>query len=117
MEPLDDGDILFILTSLHAGIPAQLMERMVRFNYTLTKDCGVTWGLRGAPWEMNLRDLLRWCQMMKRYSKHGSFEPGRFVSLIYADRMRTVPDKEKVRFNFSSLRSLTEGSLSTLPKM
>lgn len=96
MEPLNDEDILFILTSLHPEIPSQLLERMVRFNYALTKDCGITWGLRGAPWEMNLRDLLRWCQVMKKYSKNGSFESGRFVSLIYADRMRTVLDKEKV---------------------
>lgn len=24
-----------------------------------------TWGGRGAPWEFNLRDLFRWCDLLK----------------------------------------------------
>ena len=22
------------------------------------------WGVKGAPWEFNLRDLIRWCELM-----------------------------------------------------
>lgn len=64
---------------------------MVHFNERLSKECGRDWANRGAPWEMNLRDLTRWAEAMK-----DSLQPGKFVSIIYADRMRTVQDKQKV---------------------
>lgn len=96
MEPLDDEDISFIIQSLHSEMPLDIVNLMVKFNSRLIKECGVTWGRRGAPWEMNLRDLMRWCQVMKKYSENGTYDPGRFVSLIYAERMRTLEDKQKV---------------------
>lgn len=96
MEPLDDDDILFIVVSSYPEMSSDLIHRMVRFNSVLTKECGVKWALRGAPWEMNLRDMMRWCQVMAKYSKQGDYDPGRFVALIYADRMRTTSDKQKV---------------------
>lgn len=98
MEALNDGDISFIITSLHPNIPSDIVQSMVEFNARLAKECGVKWGLRGAPWEMNLRDLMRWCQVMEKYSENGTYNPGRFVSLIYAERMRTSEDKQKVSY-------------------
>lgn len=96
METLDDEDISFIVQSLHPRLPSNIVQLMVDFNSRLVKECGVKWGLRGAPWEMNLRDLMRWCQVMEKYTENGEYDPGRFVSLIYADRMRTFEDKHKV---------------------
>ncbi len=54
------------------------------------------WGQRGGPWEFNLRDLFRWCQLMQTDQSPGFFNPGQHVGLVYADRMRTEGDKAQV---------------------
>lgn len=55
------------------------------------------WGHKGAPWEFNLRDLFRWCQLMLIDQSPGSYDPGKHVFLIYGERMRTKTDREMVK--------------------
>lgn len=54
------------------------------------------WGQKGSPWELNLRDMFRWCQLMQADQSPGFFSPGQHVALVYADRMRTEADKAQV---------------------
>lgn len=54
------------------------------------------WGQKGSPWEFNLRDMFRWCQLMQADQSPGFFNPGQHVALVYADRMRTEADKAQV---------------------
>lgn len=54
------------------------------------------WGQKGGPWEFNLRDLFRWCQLMLVDQSPGCYDPGQHVFLVYGERMRTREDKEKV---------------------
>uniref|UniRef100_A0A8C9XGE6 Midasin AAA ATPase 1 n=1 Tax=Sander lucioperca TaxID=283035 RepID=A0A8C9XGE6_SANLU len=54
------------------------------------------WGQRGSPWEFNLRDLFRWCQLMQADQSPGFYNPGQHVALVYADRMRAEADKAQV---------------------
>ncbi|KAJ8315790.1 LOW QUALITY PROTEIN: hypothetical protein KUTeg_007940 [Tegillarca granosa] len=59
----------------------------------------VLWGQRGSPWEFNLRDLFRWCDLLienqKLKKSLTDLNPGEFVGLVYRDRMRTLTDKQK----------------------
>jgi midasin len=88
---------------------------MVKFNSRLVRETGELrlWGQRGAPWEMNLRDLCRWCEAIIADSKKCSlskenpvFHPGKFIDLIYVDRMRTKEDKEKVNITITIFKVL-----------
>jgi midasin (ATPase involved in ribosome maturation) len=54
------------------------------------------WGQKGGPWEFNLRDLFRWCQLILVDQSPGCYDPGQHVFLVYGERMRTREDKEKV---------------------
>ncbi|NXE72930.1 MDN1 protein, partial [Cochlearius cochlearius] len=54
------------------------------------------WGQKGGPWEFNLRDLFRWCQLMLVDQSPGCYDPGQHVFLVYGERMRTREDKETV---------------------
>lgn len=54
------------------------------------------WGQKGSPWEFNLRDMFRWCQLMQADQSPGFFSPGQHVALVYGDRMRTEADKAQV---------------------
>ncbi|XP_046665626.1 midasin-like [Homalodisca vitripennis] len=91
MEPLTANDLEFITRSLFPTLPLELVQGMVRFTVRLAEQCGSAWGQRGAPWELNLRDLTRWAQTMGDPP-----HPDRFVGVIYADRMRTAADKQQV---------------------
>ena len=51
--------------ALHSSMAAPLLQAMVGTMHDLHQGCNVThtFGAVGAPWEFNLRDLLRWCQL------------------------------------------------------
>jgi Midasin AAA lid domain len=51
--------------ALHPVVPEPLRRRMATFLADLHHAATVarTFGAAGGPWEFNLRDLLRWCQL------------------------------------------------------
>ena len=72
---------------------------MIQFNEELRSQIGISLVHSGSPWEMNLRDVTRWCEIMMagfRLSKEKIFNPGNGAQLIYINRMRTNEDKKKV---------------------
>ncbi|XP_038059526.1 midasin-like [Patiria miniata] len=104
VEPLTAGDLLFIAHTMYPMLTTQLLEKMVAFNNQLYQETMVEyqWGQRGGPWEFNLRDLFRWCDLMV-HDQHGQWQPGQHVGLIYRDRMRSQRDKQKVQELFKSV--------------
>lgn len=67
------------------------------------------YGRRGSPWEFNLRDVFRWCELMLREqqatftSSVGSvpmWEPWLLVDTLYIQRMRTRADRDAVLARF-----------------
>ncbi|XP_014485932.1 PREDICTED: midasin [Dinoponera quadriceps] len=102
VDALTNEDLKFILSVQFPRLPASLIHDMVRFNGTLASEVGVAWGHAGSPWEMNLRDITRWCEATIEAARNESradeerFNPGDGVGLIYADRMRTKEDRRKV---------------------
>ena len=61
MSGLSSADYLMICSSLYPELEAGLVTRMVEFNTALNREVVSQrcWGHAGAPWEFNLRDLLR----------------------------------------------------------
>ena len=104
VEPLSRDDLLFIAQSVYSQIDADVITKMVAFNERLVDEVSKSarWGVRAGPWEFNLRDIFRWCQAVHSAMLEQGGEaikrsaPGRFVALIYADRMRSPQDKEKM---------------------
>ncbi|KAI5703701.1 hypothetical protein M8J75_015055 [Diaphorina citri] len=79
---------------------SKVLDKMLIFNDRLNAQCGREFGFYGAPWEMNLRDLVRWVEAMQAFK---SPNPGDFVSVIYIDRMRTAADKSRVETIYASI--------------
>ena len=96
MGGLTSCDLSLICTSLHPALGDEVVKRMVAFNCQLEKEVvrEKRWGQEGAPWEFNLRDLLRWCKAME--SEGTAVVPGRYVRLLYVAKMRRKEDKERV---------------------
>ena len=98
IEALTKEDLKFIARSVYPAIDAALITKMVDFNQFLVEEIleKAQWGVRGGPWEFNLRDIFRWCQATLELDVQAHMNPGKFVALIYADRMRSLQDRTKM---------------------
>ncbi|RLW12433.1 hypothetical protein DV515_00000890 [Chloebia gouldiae] len=98
VDPLSAEDMKFIGSTLFPAIDKTVIAKMVAFNNKIEKEVMAEkkWGQKGGPWEFNLRDLFRWCQLMLVDQSPGCYDPGQHVFLVYGERMRTREDKEMV---------------------
>uniref|UniRef100_A0A671LK54 Midasin n=1 Tax=Sinocyclocheilus anshuiensis TaxID=1608454 RepID=A0A671LK54_9TELE len=99
VDALTNEDMQFIGDSIFPNIDNVVISKMVQFSNRVSGRCLTferKWGQIGGPWEFNLRDLFRWCQLMQTDQSPGFFNPGQHVGLVYADRMRTEADKAQV---------------------
>ncbi|NXJ78761.1 MDN1 protein, partial [Trogon melanurus] len=98
VDPLSAEDMEFIGNTLFPAIDKNTVAKMVAFNNKIDREVMAEkkWGQKGGPWEFNLRDLFRWCQLMLVDQSPGCYDPGQHVFLVYGERMRTREDKEKV---------------------
>ncbi|XP_036035518.1 midasin [Onychomys torridus] len=98
VDPLTVVDMEFIASTLFPAIDKNIVKKMVAFNNHIDHEVTVEkkWGQKGGPWEFNLRDLFRWCQLMLVDQSPGCHDPSQHVFLVYGERMRTREDKEKV---------------------
>ncbi|XP_044750466.1 midasin [Coccinella septempunctata] len=103
IDTLTSKDLHFILTKQFPKIPVETITKMIEFNMRMDEQLAShKFGNKGAPWECNLRDLTRWCEATIYHHKFNktemdnSYHPEALVNLLYADRMRTLSDKEKV---------------------
>ncbi|TSL47560.1 Midasin [Bagarius yarrelli] len=98
VDQLTSSDMEFISNSIFPNISEQIITKMVQFSNKLVNEIAFErrWGQKGGPWEFNLRDLFRWCQLMQADQSPAFYNPGQHVGLVYSDRMRTEADKAQV---------------------
>ena len=97
VEPMCSGDLHHISRALHPGIPDESVSAMVRFNASLAHAAsapGSTFARAGSPWEFNLRDILRWCDLAERST---TLSPAvaveRLFGTLFLQRLRTYEDR------------------------
>lgn len=93
MDPLNHSDLLQISTRLYPQL-ADYLPAMIRFNECIHREVCVEakWATLGSPWEFNLRDLFRWCDLIMKCAQH----PKKFVYLVYAARLRSSDDRKRL---------------------
>lgn len=99
IDTLTKEDLIYIVESQYPCLPKDILHRIVRFNCKVAHEITEiqSWAHRGGPWEMNLRDIQRWCEALINDQKEGKdLLPGKFVDMLYINRMRTVEDKNKM---------------------
>jgi midasin len=105
-------DLKFIASNLHLGVPPSILDNMVAFLSALQAAANERpqagrppFAAAGGPWEFNLRDLLRWCDLLT-----GAFTPGEddscdaavrdaaehFVHVLFEQRLRSQEDRQRV---------------------
>jgi midasin len=66
VDELSADDYLHICHACYPSIPSSLLSKLITFNKKLHLDTMVfkKYGQQGSPWEFNLRDVIRSCQMI-----------------------------------------------------
>ncbi|KAI8840117.1 P-loop containing nucleoside triphosphate hydrolase protein [Chytriomyces cf. hyalinus JEL632] len=101
IEALTSEDMLFIVANLHPEVDEDIVRRMIQFNQAMHEETMVkhSFGSRGSPWEFNLRDILRWIELLKS-DGNASIDylsnPHQFLKMMYCQRMRTKSDEAAV---------------------
>lgn len=98
MEPMTENDLLSICHKIYPSIPVGTLQKLLQFNSEIQNQlANHHLGLLGQSWEFNLRDVLRWCQLMDNGEvcmQNPDF--GSFVDLLYVSRFRTEADRQLV---------------------
>ncbi|TKY90301.1 hypothetical protein EX895_000299 [Sporisorium graminicola] len=100
IEELTGEDILAISSHLYPNFDVDRLRNMIRFNFELHHEVVVkhSFGRIGAPWEFNLRDLMRWLDLLHSdlgLNKLG--DPIEHLASLYVQRFRTVSDRQAAR--------------------
>lgn len=96
VDELSAEDYLFICQSRHCSIPTSLLSKLILFNNRLYEDTMLSrkYGQEGSPWEFNLRDVIRSCQIIEGAPEHTKMDS--FLNIVYLQRMRTANDRKEV---------------------
>ncbi|KCV71764.1 hypothetical protein H696_01182 [Fonticula alba] len=95
VEAFTDADLLAVCAALYPDVGEPLRRRMVRFNarvHELVAPQG-PFARAGAPWEVNLRDVLRWLSLVRAAGADRGADPADFVDMLYLQRLRTAEDR------------------------
>ncbi|RLN63377.1 hypothetical protein BBP00_00004192 [Phytophthora kernoviae] len=134
VETLHEQDLIHIASSMYptlhcpfVGVAAStitgqtLLERMIGFNRAVHEDTMVNcrYGRLGAPWEFNLRDVFRFCDLLKQQVVIASEQQlqalSYYVNFIYVERMRSGRDRALIsrRFEeFFGVKPMNLGAVS-----
>jgi midasin len=66
VEALCDIDLRSIVCTKFSTLPTKLLDNIVSFNSRVHREtCELqSFGHTGSPWEFNLRDVFRWCELL-----------------------------------------------------
>jgi midasin len=92
MEALSPEDMLFIGSALYPSMEPSRLRKLIRFNEQMHHQTMVvcSFAQLGRPWEFNLRDVLRCCQLQNHNS-------ALFFELVYEMRLRSQVDRDRAR--------------------
>lgn len=96
VEQMQSEDLLFIAMMMYGDIGEDNLRKMINFNELMYEDSMINYKFarKGSPWEFNLRDVFRWCELLlSENMKSGKYDPSRFVDCVYRQRMRTEEDR------------------------
>lgn len=106
IDTLTKDDLIYIVESQYPSLPKDVLHRIVEFNCKVAYEISEiqSWGHKGAPWEMNLRDIQRWCEaLIDGQNNSKDISPGKFIDMLYTNRMRTAEDKDKMTRDYNEI--------------
>ncbi|EJT98719.1 P-loop containing nucleoside triphosphate hydrolase protein [Dacryopinax primogenitus] len=106
ISELTDSDYHAICHHLYPEVSVDHLERLIRFNRIVSQEiANGSFSSQGAPWDFNLRDLLRWLGLYQHSLPSGSLDIAcrRSFRLIYLARLRALGDVERMTDIFADI--------------
>jgi midasin len=101
-----DEDLQLICKHNFPSMPDEIVATIVNFVSQLEQEIvhkGI-FGSQGGPWEFNLRDILRWLQLLSSSAPLlAGRTPADFLNLIFRLRFRTPRDRREVERIFTNV--------------
>eukprot|EP01060_Flectonema_neradi_P002806 TRINITY_DN1176_c7_g1_i2.p1 TRINITY_DN1176_c7_g1~~TRINITY_DN1176_c7_g1_i2.p1 ORF type:complete len:4783 (+),score=1214.99 TRINITY_DN1176_c7_g1_i2:66-14351(+) len=102
VTPFVRSDLVLITKTLFGSLGDNILEKVVTFieriDQLINKDKQI--GRCGGPWEFNLRDICRWCSMLR-----DGMSPWFCCYTLFVLRFRTQTDRQAVTELYSSIFS------------
>lgn len=105
-------DLTLICRKVYPGIEEEEINRLIGFVAQLDEQVVThrAFGNLGAPWEFNLRDTLRWLQLLASSEYPGTARD--FLDTIFVQRFRAESDRVRLLKLFESLYGAHEPRMS-----
>ncbi|KAH9851719.1 midasin [Lenzites betulinus] len=105
VQEMSPADLLLICRNLFPNYPADFLEKMIAYMNVLNEETMVkrSFAREGAPWEFNLRDVIRWATLS--CSADSPAHPSQYLSSVILQRFRTSEDRRRARELFSDVFS------------
>ncbi|CAI4218341.1 unnamed protein product [Parascedosporium putredinis] len=99
-------DLNLIARNSSPDLPLETTEKLIRFitdlEHKITQDR--SFGSLGAPWEFNLRDLLRWLHLLQSSDPLlGTARVDDLLDIVIRQRFRTERDRQEVANLFANI--------------
>ncbi|CZR69956.1 related to midasin (AAA ATPase) [Phialocephala subalpina] len=101
-----NDDLQLICRHNFPNVPASTLDSIIAFVSQLEQEIVYRrrFGSQGGPWEFNLRDILRWLQLLSSNAPFlAAANPADFLNLIFRQRFRTPKDRQEVGRLFSQV--------------
>jgi AAA ATPase containing von Willebrand factor type A (vWA) domain len=95
VEALTEKDLNEIVATKFPKLPSDLLEKIILFNNAVQYDIEHgKYGQLGSPWEFNLRDVFRLCELISHHHESsGKIECAKFSNIVYWQRLRSSNDR------------------------
>lgn len=94
-----EQDLMLIAGKRYAEVPAETIQSMIRFVSSLDYETSIrkSFGSHGSPWEFNLRDSLRWLELLaSKDPLLASAKASDFLNIIISQRFRSAVDRHHI---------------------
>ena len=102
IEALTKDDLTSIVMTQFPSLQADVVENIISFNQGVQNDIDARlYGQHGSPWEFNLRDIFRWCQLLTSGGNAVTSDfVARYADILYTQRLRTEVDRSLIENRF-----------------
>lgn len=98
-DVFSEQDLMLIAGKRHGSLPPETIQKMIRFVSSLDYETSVrkSFGANGSPWEFNLRDSLRWLELLASSDPLlASAKASDFLDIVVSQRFRSATDRQHI---------------------
>lgn len=116
VQELSSEDMLVVCRHILPTLPSEHLRLMIKFNTDLHHEVTVrrSFGTSGAPWEFNLRDVIRWGYLLTGAPE---LHPADFLHSVFLCRFRTSQDRQAARSIFDRVFQMDTRFTDTPPRV